>query len=569
MGLPIAFVLGWLASRLDLRQLRIENRQAPKAYFRGLNFLLNEQQDQAIDAFIEAVQNDPDTSELHFALGNLFRRRGEYERAVRVHEHLLSRGDLSRADRHRAQHALALDFLKAGLLDRAEEALRKLEGTRLRRPGAAGPAGHLRALARLGAGRRDRRASWRTPARAASAGRLAHYLCEQAARAPRRRGRAACCDQAIRTRARRAARPRIELAALQRTAGDAAGAFDAAGQLAEAAPAAMPLLARPLAECAAGLRPAGRGAASCCRPATSRRPRWTCWKPSSPLEPDAEPARGWYVRHLRARAVAGGRRQVAGRREAGARAVPPRRCSARWTTPSSRSPATAAPPAASRPSSISGSAPAARPGTATRRAGWKNYEHMNLPRKQQLAKARVLVVGDAMLDRYWHGAVDRISPEAPVPVVKVTREEERIGAAANVAYNVVTLGAQASFLGVVGDDEPGHRLEALLRETGIRTAPQARRRACSTTVKLRVIGRQQQLLRMDFENEPDHEVLALQTEAFAAAAARSTTPCCSPTTARAGWRTSRPMIAARPRRGQAGAGRPQGPRLLALPRRHA
>ena len=128
-GLPIAFVLGWLASRLDLRQLRIENRQAPKAYFRGLNFLLNEQQDQAIDAFIEAVQKDPDTSELHFALGNLFRRRGEYERAVRVHEHLLSRADLSRADRHRAQHALALDFLRAGLLDRAEEALRKLEGT--------------------------------------------------------------------------------------------------------------------------------------------------------------------------------------------------------------------------------------------------------------------------------------------------------------------------------------------------------------------------------------------------------------------------------------------------------
>jgi lipopolysaccharide biosynthesis regulator YciM len=129
LGLPVAFVLGWLASRLDLRQLRIENRQAPKAYFKGLNYLLNEQQDQAIDAFIEAVQNDPDTSELHFALGNLFRRRGEYERAVRVHEHLLSRGDLSRADRERAQHALALDFLKAGLLDRAEDALRKLEGT--------------------------------------------------------------------------------------------------------------------------------------------------------------------------------------------------------------------------------------------------------------------------------------------------------------------------------------------------------------------------------------------------------------------------------------------------------
>ena len=136
------------------------------------------------------------------------------------------------------------------------------------------------------------------------------------------------------------------------------------------------------------------------------------------------------------------------------------------------------------------------------------------PTKQRLAAARVLVVGDAMLDRYWHGAVERISPEAPVPVVKVSREEERIGAAANVAYNVSTLGAQASFLGVVGDDEPGHRLEALLKETGIHTHLK-RDPALRTTVKLRVIGRQQQLLRMDFENEPDHEVLALQNEAFA------------------------------------------------------
>jgi rfaE bifunctional protein kinase chain/domain len=136
------------------------------------------------------------------------------------------------------------------------------------------------------------------------------------------------------------------------------------------------------------------------------------------------------------------------------------------------------------------------------------------PSKQQLAQARVLVVGDAMLDRYWHGAVERISPEAPVPVVKVTREEERIGAAANVAYNVSTLGAQASFLGVVGDDEAGQKLETLLRETGIRTHLK-RDPGLRTTVKLRVIGRQQQLLRMDFENEPDHEVLALQSSSFA------------------------------------------------------
>jgi len=142
---------------------------------------------------------------------------------------------------------------------------------------------------------------------------------------------------------------------------------------------------------------------------------------------------------------------------------------------------------------------------------------MNTLSKQDLAKARVLVVGDAMLDRYWHGAVDRISPEAPVPVVKVNREEERIGGAANVAYNVVTLGAQAGFLGVVGDDEPGHRLEALLRETGIATHLK-RDPGLKTTVKLRVIGRHQQLLRMDFENEPDHEALAMQNETFAALA---------------------------------------------------
>jgi len=135
------------------------------------------------------------------------------------------------------------------------------------------------------------------------------------------------------------------------------------------------------------------------------------------------------------------------------------------------------------------------------------------PTKPQLAKARVLVVGDAMLDRYWHGAVERISPEAPVPVVKVSREEERVGAAANVALNVSTLGAKGSFLGVVGDDEPGHRLEALLTQTGVE-AHLKRDAGLRTTVKLRVIGRQQQLLRMDFENEPDHEVLSLQSTTF-------------------------------------------------------
>lgn len=139
---------------------------------------------------------------------------------------------------------------------------------------------------------------------------------------------------------------------------------------------------------------------------------------------------------------------------------------------------------------------------------------MQQPSRQRLAASRVLVVGDAMLDRYWYGAVERISPEAPVPVVRVTHEEERIGAAANVAYNVVTLGAQASLLSVVGDDEASRKLEALIAQTGI-AARFGRDRDLKTTVKLRVIGRQQQLLRMDFENTPKNEVLASQSSAFA------------------------------------------------------
>ncbi len=129
LALPAAFLAGWMASRLDLRQLKREDRASPQAYFKGLNLLLNEQQDKAIDAFIEAVQHDPDTSDLHFALGNLFRRRGEYERAIRVHQHLLARADITRDERERAQHALAQDFMKAGLFDRAEDAFKALEGT--------------------------------------------------------------------------------------------------------------------------------------------------------------------------------------------------------------------------------------------------------------------------------------------------------------------------------------------------------------------------------------------------------------------------------------------------------
>lgn len=136
-----------------------------------------------------------------------------------------------------------------------------------------------------------------------------------------------------------------------------------------------------------------------------------------------------------------------------------------------------------------------------------------IPSPHELAGRRVLVVGDVMLDRYWHGAVERISPEAPVPVVRVSREEERLGGAANVALNVKTLGSQVTLLTVVGHDEAAGRLRALLAQHGI-GACLGEDAALRTIVKLRVIGRSQQLLRIDFENEPDHEVLTQALEAF-------------------------------------------------------
>ncbi|MDR2213444.1 MAG: tetratricopeptide repeat protein, partial [Pseudomonadales bacterium] len=248
LGVPIVFALGWFASRFDLRQLRIENRQAPKAYFKGLNYLLNEQQDQAIDAFIEAVQRDPDTSELHFALGNLFRRRGEYERAVRVHEHLLSRADLSQTDHERAQYALAQDFLKAGLIDRAEDALRKLDDTHYRSqawltlltlyersrdwPRAADIAGRLEQ-----AGEGD------------FSTRLAHYQCELASAALEKQNDPTAARQLLETAIQSvpdAPRPRIQLASLLTGQDDLRGAFEQLALLELHAPQAIPLVASEL-----------------------------------------------------------------------------------------------------------------------------------------------------------------------------------------------------------------------------------------------------------------------------------------------------------------------------------
>ncbi len=131
-----------------------------------------------------------------------------------------------------------------------------------------------------------------------------------------------------------------------------------------------------------------------------------------------------------------------------------------------------------------------------------------------LSTVRLLIVGDVMLDRYWFGDVSRISPEAPVPVVRVERCEERPGGAANVARNAAALGARVSLLSLVGRDEAGESLARLVRDGGIDASLHVDD-AVSTTVKLRVIGRQQQLLRIDFENRPSHEVLRAKLADFA------------------------------------------------------
>jgi lipopolysaccharide biosynthesis regulator YciM len=298
LGFPIAFTLGWLASRLDLRQLRIENRQAPKAYFKGLNFLLNEQQDQAIDAFIEAVQNDPDTSELHFALGNLFRRRGEYDRAVRVHEHLMSRGDLTQPERDRAQHALALDFLKAGLLDRAEAALRKLEGT---------PFEEEARLALLSIYERSR--DWANATEVATrlgnsshgsfSTRQAHYLCEQASAL----AAAGDTSQALSTlkdaaaMAPASARPLLDLAKLQAQLGQPQDAFQTLLRLEKSAPQGFPLAAGLLANIAlsSAQQP---DALALLKASYAQTPSIDVLEAIIKLEKDPLLARHWYVEHL-------------------------------------------------------------------------------------------------------------------------------------------------------------------------------------------------------------------------------------------------------------------------------
>jgi len=127
---PLFFGMGWLAARIDIKELLSESSALPRSYFQGLNFLLNEQHDEAIEAFIEVVKVDPQTVELHFALGSLFRRRGEVDRALRMHLNLVERGDLDADKRQQALFELAQDYLKAGIFDRAESTFASLQSTR-------------------------------------------------------------------------------------------------------------------------------------------------------------------------------------------------------------------------------------------------------------------------------------------------------------------------------------------------------------------------------------------------------------------------------------------------------
>ena len=138
---------------------------------------------------------------------------------------------------------------------------------------------------------------------------------------------------------------------------------------------------------------------------------------------------------------------------------------------------------------------------------------MEKANREQFSKARLLVVGDVMLDRYWFGDTNRISPEAPVPVVQVGKIDERLGGAANVARNVAALGAQTTILGVIGDDEPGRRVSELLKSSHVDSQLEIDTKV-PTTVKLRVIARQQQLIRLDFEEAPSEAALAHKLERY-------------------------------------------------------
>ncbi len=298
LALPLAFALGWIGSRVDLRQWRREQTSSPRAYYQGLILLLNEQPDKAIDAFIEAVQGDPDTTELHFALGNLFRRRGEFERAVRVHQHLMQRADLPATERERAQYALAQDYLKAGLFDRAEQAYRALAGTRF-------DAEARLALLQLHERSRDWRAAvddamqLERTGSGSFASRIAHHWCELALEADER-GLALQADAAL-AKAREAApaSPRPWVQSGQRLAhtGRHAEALAAWQELLQRHPGVFPLVGQDYAKSAQAARQSD-DALAVIQAQYAKQPSLELLQAMDTLDPDRDRMRQRHADHL-------------------------------------------------------------------------------------------------------------------------------------------------------------------------------------------------------------------------------------------------------------------------------
>jgi lipopolysaccharide biosynthesis regulator YciM len=244
LGFPLFFVFGWLAARIDIKQIVHESRALPRSYFKGLNFLLNEQPDKAIEAFIEVVKVDPETVELHFALGSLFRRRGEYDRAIRMHQNLLERADLAQEQKVIALAELGQDYLKAGILDRAEEIFTRLEKS----PLAATARRHL--LEIYEQEKEWRRAIDMTRQVESDPRALAQYWCElAAAEAASSRLDAARRDleQALEAN-RKCVRASLQLGDLERDAGNRDRAIEHWKRIESQDPAYLALAARRLYE---------------------------------------------------------------------------------------------------------------------------------------------------------------------------------------------------------------------------------------------------------------------------------------------------------------------------------
>ena len=242
--IPLFFAFGWMAARVDIRHVMQESRAVPRSYFKGLNYLLNEQPDQAIEAFLEVTRLDPDTLELHFALGALFRRRGELDRAIRIHQSLVDRADLPQDQRMKALYGLGEDFLKAGLLDRAEEVFHRLEtGLHAREA--------LRNLLEIQVLTKDWQQAITTASRLEKLGCLsqnantAHYYCELAAAAMLRGDVDSArkqLEQAFKEN-RRSARACLLLGDLEAQAGRDEAAIAAWRRIEEINPAFLPIAA--------------------------------------------------------------------------------------------------------------------------------------------------------------------------------------------------------------------------------------------------------------------------------------------------------------------------------------